>query len=207
MARRPAAWPVTSSKRTSEAGTCRDSVAAVLHARRMFARVTVLTTVIAIGAAACAAAPPPPVASPPAAAAAACAPPAADGYDPELAQRLGADEHGMHRYVIAFLKAGPNRAQSAEEGKQLMQAHLANIVRLAEAGSLVVAGPFLDDGPLRGIYIFKVATVEEARALTATDPAIQAGRLEMELHPWYGSAAMQEVNGLHRRLQKKSVLE
>lgn len=168
----------------------------------MLARVTVLTT--AIAAAACAAKPPPPVASP---AAAACAPAKPSGYDPELAQRLGADEHGMHRYVIAFLRAGPNRAQSAEEGKQLMQAHLANIVRLAEAGSLVVAGPFLDDGPLRGIYIFKVATMEEARALTATDPAIQAGRLEMELHPWYGSAALQEVNGLHKRLQQRSIVE
>ncbi len=174
----------------------------------MLARVAVL--IIAVAAAACAAKPPPPVASrsaASAASAAACAPAPTSGHDPELAQRLGADEHGMHRYVIAFLKAGPNRGQSAEEGKQLMQAHLANIVRLAEAGSLVVAGPFLDEGPLRGIYIFKVATVEEARALTATDPAIQAGRLEMELHPWYGSAALQEVNGLHKRLQKKSIVE
>ncbi len=168
----------------------------------MLARVTVLTT--AVAAAACGATTPPPVASP---SAAVCPPATTSGHDAALAQRLGADEYGMHKYVIAFLKAGPNRAQSPEEGKQLMQAHLANIDRLAKAGSLVVAGPFLDSGPLRGIYIFKVATVDEARALTATDPAIQAGRLEMELHPWYGSAALQEVNGLHKRLQKKSIVE
>jgi uncharacterized protein YciI len=162
----------------------------------------VLTPVVV--AAACAPTTPPPAAS---SSAAPCAPAKTSGHDAELARRLGADEYGMHKYVIALLKEGPNRAQSLEESKQLMQAHLANIDRLAETGSLVVAGPFLDSGPLRGIYLFKVATVEEARALTATDPAIQAGRLEMELHPWYGSAALQEVNGLHKRLQQKSILE
>jgi uncharacterized protein YciI len=167
----------------------------------MLARLIVLTTAVAT---ACTAKPPPPVAPPPAAA---CAPAGTSGHDAALAQRLGADEHGMHRYVIALLKEGPNRAQPPEEARQLMQAHLANIVRLAEAGSLVVAGPFLDEGPLRGIYIFKVATVEEARALTATDPAIRAGRLKMDLHPWYGSAALQEMNDLHKRLQKKSIVE
>jgi uncharacterized protein YciI len=159
---------------------------------------------LAVVTAACAGQPPPPAASPSAAAGAPAKP---AGYDAELARRLGADEYGMHPYVMALLKEGPNRSQSPEEGKRLMQAHLANITRLAEAGSLVVAGPFLDEGPLRGIYIFKVATVEEARALTATDPAIQGGHLEMELHPWYGSAALQEVNGLHKQVQKKSILE
>ncbi|HWO18906.1 MAG TPA: YciI family protein [Kofleriaceae bacterium] len=129
------------------------------------------------------------------------------GYDAELARRLGADEYGMARYVMAFLKPGPTRDQPEEEAKRLMKAHLANIERLASDGKLVLAGPFLDDGPLAGIYVFKVATVEEARALTATDPAIQAGRLVMELHPWYGSAALQEINAIHKRLQQKRVAE
>ena len=47
----------------------------------------------------------------------------------------------------------------------------------------MLAGPFADDGVLRGIYVFDVATVAEAEALTKTDPAIQAGQLVMELHP------------------------
>jgi uncharacterized protein len=149
-------------------------------------------------------APPAAPASPPAAAS---TPAPSTGYDAALAQRLGADEHGMHKYVLALLKKGPNRAQPPDEAKRLMQAHLANIARLADEGSLVVAGPFLDDGPLSGIYIFKVDTVEAARALTETDPAIKAGRLEMELHPWYGTAALQETYGLHKRLEKKSVAE
>jgi uncharacterized protein YciI len=75
---------------------------------------------------------------------------------------------------------------------------------MAEAGQLVLAGPFLDDGDLRGIYIFNVKTVEEAEALTNTDPAIQAGRLKMELKEWYGSAALMAVNGLHKSLSRQS---
>ena len=31
-------------------------------------------------------------------------------YDPELAAGLGADDYGMRRYVMAFLKAGPERS-------------------------------------------------------------------------------------------------
>lgn len=124
-------------------------------------------------------------------------------YDSVLASRLGADEYGMRKYVMAFLKAGPNRSQSKEEAAKLQKAHMDNIKRMAEEGKLIVAGPFINDGDIRGIYIFDVQTVEEAGALTATDPAIQAGRLIMELHPWYGSAALMEVNSLHNRLQKK----
>ena len=125
-------------------------------------------------------------------------------YDADLAARLGADDYGMRRYVVAFLKAGPSRDQDSTAAQQLQRAHMANIRRLAEAGKLVLAGPFLDDGELRGIYVFAVETVEEARALTATDPAIQAGRLEMELHPWYGSAALMQVLELHPRISKQN---
>lgn len=69
----------------------------------------------------------------------------------------------------------------------------------------MLAGPFLHDGELRGIYVFDVTTVEEAKALTETDPAIQAGSLVLELLPWYGSAALTEVNELHRVMAKKDI--
>ena len=126
-------------------------------------------------------------------------------YDSSLAQNLHADPYGMQRYVMAFLKKGPKRDQDSVTVARLQKAHLDNIGRLAESGKLVLAGPFLDNGEVRGIYIFNVATVEEARELTATDPAIQAGRLEMELHPWYGSASLPLINPLHKRLSKQKI--
>lgn len=128
-------------------------------------------------------------------------------YDAALASRAGSDPYGMKKYVMAFLKAGPNRSQDSLEAAQIQKGHLENINRLAEEGKLVLAGPFLDRGELRGIFIFNVATIEEARALTETDPAIKAGRLVMELHPWYGSAALQYVTPLHRKMEKKNVAD
>ena len=61
---------------------------------------------------------------------------------------------------------------------------MANMIRLAEMKKLVVAGPFGDNGQLRGIFVFKVASIDEARALSETDPAVQAGRLAIDIHPW-----------------------
>jgi len=86
---------------------------------------------------------------------------------------------------LAFLVRGdqwsPEKTPQTEE---IQAGHMANINRLAEMKKLVVAGPFGDDGTLRGIFVFKVETLEEARALTLTDPAVKAGRLALDLHPW-----------------------
>jgi len=126
------------------------------------------------------------------------------GFDAELAERLGADVYGMRRYVMAFLKSGPNRDHDQEEAVALQRGHMANIRRLAAEGKLVLAGPFLGDGEFRGIFLLNVESEEEARALVETDPAVAAGRLEMELHPWYGSAAILEVNRIHQRISREN---
>src|SRR5471030_297369 len=73
-------------------------------------------------------------------------------YDAQLAQKLGADEYGMKTYVMAFLKAGPNRSQDSIARMELQKAHLKNIMRLAAEGKLIIAGPFLDDQPIKGIF-------------------------------------------------------
>lgn len=127
-------------------------------------------------------------------------------YNAELARQLGADEYGMKKYVIAFLKRGPTKL-SGDEAERLQNAHLKNIMRLAEEGKLVVAGPFEDEGDVRGIFILNAETVEEAQKLTATDPAVQRGTLVFELRPWYGSAALMEVNRIHKTIEKKSVAQ
>ncbi len=106
----------------------------------------------------------------------------------------------MKTWVLALLKAGPNRDYDRETALEIQRGHMANINRLADEGKLILAGPFLTSGELRGIFLFDVETVEEARELTETDPAIQAGSLVMELHPWYGSAALLKVPEIHKRI-------
>ena len=129
------------------------------------------------------------------------------GYDEVLAKKLGADEYGMRHYVMAFLKEGPNRITDSARSAELQRAHLKNIIRLAAAGKLLIAGPFLDGQEVAGIFIFNVETIEEAKQLTESDPAIQAKALTMELRPWYGSAALIELNAIHQKIQKKSVAD
>ena len=86
-------------------------------------------------------------------------------YNAELAKKLGADEYGMHQYVMAFLKTGPAKITDKAEMAELQKAHLKNIIKLANEGKLVVAGPFMDKGDVEGVFIFNVATVAEAKAL------------------------------------------
>ena len=128
-------------------------------------------------------------------------------YDSVLAQKYGADQYGMKPFVVAFLKRGPNRSKDSTEIARLQKAHLENINRLAEEGTLVLAGPFFGDGDLRGIYVFDVNSIEEAKKLTETDPAIQTGSLVMELHKWYGSAALMAIPELHKKLEQINVAE
>ncbi len=113
----------------------------------------------------------------------------------------------MKQYVMAFLKEGENRSLDSAARAALQIAHLKNIIRLADEGKLIVAGPFLDDQPVRGIFIFNVSSIEEAKKLTETDPAIKAGVLIMELRPWYGSAALIEAMRLHKIIEKKSIVD
>jgi ketosteroid isomerase-like protein/uncharacterized protein YciI len=124
------------------------------------------------------------------------------GYDSILAKKLGADDYGMKRYVLVLLKTG--QAQISEKAKvdSLFAGHMANMGRLAEAGKLLMAGPIGRKEKYRGLFVFEVADMEEAKTLTATDPAIQAGLLEPEWMPFYGSAALKMLNEWHARVQK-----
>ena len=126
-------------------------------------------------------------------------------YDSLLAAELGADSYGMKTYVMAFLRRGDSISADSTTAAKLQRAHLDNITRLAENGNLILAGPFMDEGDLRGIYIFNVSSIDEARELTRSDPAIRAGVLKMELHRWYGSAALQKLNEIHSTLQSDSI--
>src|SRR4051812_21879258 len=93
----------------------------------------------------------------------------------------------MDRYVVGFLKKGPNwTGQVTEETKKIQEGHMANIRRMGATGKLVVAGPFEDKGELAGMFIFK-CSLEEAQREASQDPAVQSGRLVLELHPWFAA--------------------
>ena len=88
-------------------------------------------------------------------------------------------------YVFGVLVRGAKwTKEQTEETKKIQEGHMANIARLAETGKLVLAGPFVDGGDRRGVFIFKLDSLSEAQALTDTDPAVIAGRLKIVLYRW-----------------------
>ncbi|AWI26044.1 YciI family protein [Flavobacterium pallidum] len=125
-------------------------------------------------------------------------------YDEVLAKKLNADSHGMRKYVFCLLKSGTNTTATQEELKVLFEGHMTNINKMAADGKLSVAGPFgKNDRNYRGIYIFNVNSVEEAKALTENDPAIKANILEAEFTLLYCTAALQEIPELHEKIAKE----
>lgn len=114
------------------------------------------------------------------------APDAADAAD-------AAKESPMIQYFVALLYAGPNREGSEEEIMRIQRGHRARIGELVDSGQMVLAGPFGDGGDLRGLFIYDVATMEKAQALADSDPAIQAGRLRAEIHPWWGARGLRDL--------------
>jgi uncharacterized protein len=91
----------------------------------------------------------------------------------------------METLYFGFLKSGPNRGQGPEEAKKLQAAHLAHMTDQHAQGALLAAGPLGDGaGDRRGIVVYRVKTMEDARTRAEADPAVKAGRLVVELHPW-----------------------
>lgn len=128
----------------------------------------------------------------------------ARSFDAELAKRLGADKMGMRNYVLVILKTGPKVIPKGKNRDDIFKGHFANIQRLADEGKLVVAGPFDDKNGWRGMFIFNVDKIEDARKLTATDPVIKSGIMIAEYHKLYCSVALMDVNNIHKRIAERN---
>lgn len=73
---------------------------------------------------------------------------------------------------------------STEELEEIQAGHREHLKKMTDSGDLVLAGPIDRGGDLRGILIFRTGDAERIEKLVAEDPAVQAGRLKVELHPW-----------------------
>jgi uncharacterized protein YciI len=124
-------------------------------------------------------------------------------YDKALADSLGGDDYGMKSYVLVILKTGSNTTSSKSEIDSAFRGHMQNINRLVKEGKLIVAGPLQkNEKTYRGIFILNTNTIDEAKALLDTDPAIKAKLLDSELYTWYGSAALPMYLNFHDQVEK-----
>lgn len=93
----------------------------------------------------------------------------------------------MQEYYMAFLKRGPIRGQNEEEAAELQKLHRAHLGKMYDMGYADISGPFGDDGDMRGVTIYNVPTLKMADSLANSDPMVIAGRLIIEIHPWWAA--------------------
>lgn len=87
-------------------------------------------------------------------------------------------------YIDLLMKKSPPAAEWPEnERMEWMQKHLSYIRSQVEAGKFVLVGPILEESRIRGIAIVKADSLEEAQRIASGDPLVQAGKLEVEVHP------------------------
>jgi uncharacterized protein YciI len=89
----------------------------------------------------------------------------------------------MRTYFMVLKVKGPNRSQPEAEAAKLQDQHIAYVRQQREAGKYMIAGPLLDDGYIRGLTIVEAANIEEVRQISLHDPAVKAGRMNVEIHP------------------------
>ncbi|HEX8515987.1 MAG TPA: YciI family protein [Bacteroidia bacterium] len=96
-------------------------------------------------------------------------------------------KYEMKTYYLVFLKKGPDRSQDSVTVQKLQEQHIAHLEKMANDGKMDICGPLMDNIDIRGICIYNVATKEEAEKLANEDPMVKAGRLMVEVHPFYSA--------------------
>lgn len=101
---------------------------------------------------------------------------------------VSGQEIQMTTYYVAFLKKGPKWNEHTDaERAEIQKGHMAHIRKMADDKVLILAGPFTDNGDLRGMFIFLAGSMDEAKKIAENDPAVKSGRMVLEFHPWYSA--------------------
>lgn len=91
----------------------------------------------------------------------------------------------MQQYFMAFLKNSPIRSQNEEEVDLLQQEHVAYLREMQALGFADISGPLGDQSAIRSVTIYNVPTLKMADSLAKADPLVKAGRVTIEIHPWW----------------------
>ncbi|HUR11519.1 MAG TPA: YciI family protein [Flavitalea sp.] len=123
--------------------------------------------------------------------------------DTTLVKQLGADEYGMKVFALVYLKPGNTPQTDASQATKIQKEHLKYLKSLMEKGTMLLLGPVMEEASIVGICIYN-CDIEEAKKLAQADPAVLSGKLSIEIHPWYGSAAIMKIPEIHKTIEAKS---
>ncbi|MEO0480359.1 MAG: YciI family protein [Planctomycetota bacterium] len=120
-------------------------------------------------------------------------------------ESVSVDDSPQSRTVpmtLCILHDGLAANVGEEARNEMLQGHHARRVELAQAGHLLLAGPFdrsreISNSGLRGLYVFDTGDLEQARAWAQSDPSVAGGLFRADLLPMNGPVALRRVNDLH----------
>jgi uncharacterized protein YciI len=96
------------------------------------------------------------------------------------------EENKLVQFHMAIMKKGPKWDSMHEQDRNtILEQHVGSAISLLDAGKAVIAGPIKDDSDLAGIFILRATSAEEAKTSIDADPAVRAGLMVAELHPWW----------------------
>ena len=89
--------------------------------------------------------------------------------------------------LVLLLRPAEPTSYDEDTLERIQQEHLDYLAALRAAGVVVVNGPVVDqpDPKLRGLTFFRTGSLDETRRLAEADPAVRAGRLEVEVMHWW----------------------
>jgi uncharacterized protein len=93
----------------------------------------------------------------------------------------------LHAFQLVLLYRPDDATDYDDETiEQIQRDHLAFYEAMRQAGHVVTNGPVLDqpDEALRGMAVYATESVARAAELANTDPAVRAGRLEVQAMAW-----------------------
>jgi uncharacterized protein YciI len=106
-----------------------------------------------------------------------------------LAPLCAGETPALTKYFVAFLHKGPQFAAIPADGPERKlnhERHIAYIQQMSGEGKLLLYGPILDAGDLRGMYVFKAESIAQAREWANLEPSVKIGLIEMRVYPWFG---------------------
>jgi uncharacterized protein YciI len=84
-------------------------------------------------------------------------------------------------FLVTY-RPGPSWLAGKPVSQQPLGEHFKYMVSLYAQGAMKFAGPFADD--TGGAGVLEATSKEEAESLIAADPAVTAGVMTYQIHPW-----------------------
>ncbi|WP_417462083.1 YciI family protein [Kordiimonas sp.] len=99
-----------------------------------------------------------------------------------MATETATTQEDTNTVYAAIYRPGPAWLKGKSMAEQNLRPHGLYIKQLRDTGVLVAGGPLIEnDG---GLAVFRVASLEDARAILASDPAINSGIFEADVQSW-----------------------